>query len=138
MRGQTAHHTSAAFFFSPEFQYTGYFVYDSTRARYYRMARDASPPTRIPRDVSKVVQGIIQNSQLSAATVEENKKRFADRGHLAAEFKAIYDLSPIRITSSDFSKTGALRLGHRQAGSCPGIEQQTETRRECAAGGTGA
>src|SRR5207247_1221905 len=83
--------TSAAFFLSPEFQYTGYFVY-----RFYKGSLIQNGAGRFPtyqefeRDVSHVSSGIIQNNQLSASTIEANKKKFAEEFTQRTEFRNLY------------------------------------------------
>jgi len=78
--------TSAAFFLSPEFQYTGYFVY-----RFYKGALtgvlnyDGGSPGRFPfysefiRDVRQVAAGIVVNNKLSAERIEANRAAFAEQ-----------------------------------------------------------
>ncbi|MEP6601035.1 MAG: SBBP repeat-containing protein, partial [Nitrospirota bacterium] len=65
--------TSGAFFQSPEFQYTGYFVY-----RMYQGALGRQPKlSEFTPDAQFVGNGIIVNGQLSAAKINENKAAFA-------------------------------------------------------------
>jgi uncharacterized repeat protein (TIGR01451 family) len=78
--------TSAAFFFSPEFQYTGYFVY-----RFYKGALGRQPKlSEFTPDAQFVAAGIIVNNQLSAAKIEANKSAFANLFVGKPEFLAIY------------------------------------------------
>jgi hypothetical protein len=86
--------TSAAFFLSPEFQYTGYYVY-----RMYQGALGRQPKlSEFIRDVQFVANGIIVNGQLSAAKINQNKAAFAQEfencvdpaKYRCAEFKARY------------------------------------------------
>jgi hypothetical protein len=80
--------TSAAFFFSPEFQYTGYFVY-----RFYKGALGRQPRlSEFTPDAQFVAAGIIVNNQLSAAKIEANKSAFANLFVGKPEFLAIYGL----------------------------------------------
>ena len=87
--------TSGAFFLSPEFQYTGYFVY-----RMYQGALGRQPKlSEFTPDALFVGNGIIVNGQLSAAKINQNKADFASQfvnctdpaKYRCAEFKAIYD-----------------------------------------------
>jgi uncharacterized repeat protein (TIGR01451 family) len=78
--------TSAAFFLSPEFQYTGYYVY-----RFYKGSLGRQPKffEFIP-DSQFVAAGIIIGGQLSAAKIEANKSAFANFFVSRPEFLAIY------------------------------------------------
>ena len=65
--------TSGAFFLSPEFQYTGYYVY-----RMYQGALGRQPKlSEFTPDAQFVGAGIIVNGQLSAAKINQNKADFA-------------------------------------------------------------
>ena len=78
--------TSAAFFFSPEFQYTGYLVY-----RFYKGALGRQPTfAEFTADTKSVAAGIIVNNQLSAAQIEANKTAYANLFVDKLEFRAIY------------------------------------------------
>ena len=87
--------TSGAFFLSPEFQYTGYYVY-----RMYQGALGRQPKlSEFTPDAQFVGNGIVVNGQLSAAKINQNKADFAAQfvncmdatKYRCAEFKAIYD-----------------------------------------------
>jgi hypothetical protein len=88
--------TSGAFFRSPEFQYTGYFVY-----RMYQgvLGRQPKLSEFIP-DAQVVGSGIVVGGQLSGAKINQNKAAFAAQfvnctvpgQYRCAEFKVIYDL----------------------------------------------
>lgn len=78
--------TSAAFFMSPEFQYTGYFIY-----RMYKGALGRQPYfSEFANDQKRVGTGIIINNHLSGEVIEQNKRTFAEEFVQRAEFKAIY------------------------------------------------
>ena len=78
--------TSAAFLISPEFQYTGYFVY-----RFYKGALGRQPKlSEFTPDAQFVAAGIIVNNQLSAAKIEANKSAYANLFVGKPEFLAIY------------------------------------------------
>jgi cytochrome c peroxidase len=78
--------TSAAFFLSPEFKYTGYFVY-----RFFKGALGRQPLlSEFTPDMQSVGAGIIVNSQLSAAKIEANKTAYANQFVSKPEFIAIY------------------------------------------------
>jgi glucose/arabinose dehydrogenase len=103
--------TSGAFFLSPEFQYTGYFVY-----RMYQGALGRQPKlSEFITDVQFVGNGIIVNGQLSAAKINQNKAAFAQQfvnctdatKYRCAEFKAIYDgLTNPQFVDKLFQTTG--------------------------------
>ena len=87
--------TSGAFFQSPEFQYTGYFVY-----RMYQGSLARQPKlSEFTPDALIVGNGIVVNGQLSGAKINQNKADFAAQfvncvdatKSRCAEFKAIYD-----------------------------------------------
>jgi hypothetical protein len=103
--------TSGAFFLSPEFQYTGYFVY-----RMYQggLGRQPKLSEFIP-DAQFVGAGIIVNGQLSGAKINQNKADFAQQfvnctdlaKYRCAEFKAIYDgLNNQQYVDKLFQTTG--------------------------------
>jgi hypothetical protein len=87
--------TSGAFFVSPEFQYTGYYV-----LRMYQGALGRQPKlSEFLPDAQFVGNGIVVNGQLSAAKINQNKADLAAQfvnctdgaKYRCAEFKAIYD-----------------------------------------------
>ncbi len=103
--------TSGAFFLSPEFQYTGYYVY-----RMYQGALGRPPKLSefIP-DAQFVGNGIVVNGQLSAAKINQNKADFAAQfqnctdatKYRCAEFKARYDgLNNTQYVDKLFETTG--------------------------------
>jgi hypothetical protein len=87
--------TSGAFFLSPEFQYTGYYVY-----RMYQggLGRQPKLSEFIP-DAQFVGNGIVVSGQLSGTVINQNKANFAAQfvnctdatKYRCSEFKAIYD-----------------------------------------------
>jgi len=103
--------TSGAFFLSPEFQYTGYYVY-----RMYQGALGRQPKlSEFITDAQFVGNGIIVNGQLSAAKINQNKAAFAQQfvnctdatKYRCAEFKAIYDgLTNTQFVDKLFQTTG--------------------------------
>jgi len=122
--------TSAAFFLSPEFQYTGYFVY-----RLYKGSLIKNGVGRFPtyqeflRDVRQVASGIIQNNQLSASAIEANKKKFAEDFIQRAEFRALYDpLSNFDYVERLFQTTGINVGAAEKQALVDGLNNQTETR----------
>jgi hypothetical protein len=125
--------TSAAFFLSPEFQYTGYFVY-----RMYKGALGRQPKlSEFTPDAQIVGAGIIVNGQLSAAKINQNKSDFAAQfvnctdatKSRCAEFKAIYDL----LTNSQyvdqlFQTTGVIPSASDRTALINGLNSGAETR----------
>jgi hypothetical protein len=87
--------TSGAFFRSPEFQYTGYFIY-----RIYQGGLGRRPKlSEFTPDALFVGNGIVVNGQLSGAKINQNKADFTAQfvncvdpaRYRCSEFKAIYD-----------------------------------------------
>jgi len=122
--------TSAAFFLSPEFQYTGYFVY-----RLYKGSLLQNGAGRFPsyqeflRDFGQVRNGIIQNNQLSAAAIEQNKKTFAEEFTRRAEFRSLSDpLSNFDYVERLFQTTGISVSPTEKQELVNGLNNQTETR----------
>ena len=127
---RTRTNTSAAFFLSPEFQYTGYFVY-----RLYKGSLIKNGVGRFPtyqeflRDVRQVASGIIQNNQLSAAAIEANKKKFAEEFTQRAEFRGLYDpLSNSDYVERLFQTTGINVNATEKQTLVQALNNQTETR----------
>jgi hypothetical protein len=79
--------TSAAFFVSPEFQYTGYYVY-----RIYQGSLGRRPTfSEFFADKQIVANGIVVGGQLSASVIEQNKASFAAQFVERQQFRDIYD-----------------------------------------------
>ena len=127
--------TSGAFFQSPEFQYTGYFVY-----RMYQGALGRQPKlSEFTPDAQFVGAGILVNGQLSGAKINQNKADFAAQfvnctdatKYRCAEFKAIYDkLNNQQYVDALFVKTGANPSASERAALVNGLNAgpATETR----------
>ena len=127
--------TSGAFFQSPEFQYTGYYV-----LRMYQGALGRQPKlSEFTPDAQFVGAGILVNSQLSAAKINQNKADFAAQfvnctdatKSRCAEFKAIYDgLNNQEYVDALFVKTGANPSTSERAALVNGLNAgpATETR----------
>jgi len=125
--------TSAAFFLSPEFQYTGYFVY-----RMYQGALGRQPKlSEFTPDMQTVANGILVNGQLSAAKINQNKAAFAasfvscvdGAKPRCAEFKAIYDgLNNDAYVDKLFQTTGIVPDSSQRNALVAGLNGQTETR----------
>jgi hypothetical protein len=125
--------TSGAFFLSPEFQYTGYFVY-----RMYQGALNRQPKlSEFLPDAQFVGNGIIVGGQLSGAQINQNKAAFAAQfvncvdatKSRCAEFKAIYDgLSNQVYVDRLFQTTGVNASASDRAALVSGLNGLTETR----------
>jgi hypothetical protein len=125
--------TSGAFFLSPEFQYTGYFVY-----RMYQGALGRQPKLSefIP-DAQFVGNGTVVNGQLSGALINQNKAAFAAQfvnctdatKYRCAEFKAIYDgLNNQQYVDKLFLTTGVNASAADRTALVNGLNGGTETR----------
>jgi hypothetical protein len=125
--------TSGAFFLSPEFQYTGYFVY-----RMYQGALGRQPKlSEFTPDAQTVANGIIVGGQLSAAKINQNKAAFAATfvncvdatKSRCAEFKAIYDgLNNPDYVDKLFQTTGVTPSASERAALINGLNGGTESR----------
>ncbi len=125
--------TSAAFFLSPEFQYTGYYVY-----RLYQGALGRKPKlSEFVPDMQFVGNGIMVNGQLSAAKINQNKTDFAVQfatcadptKYRCAEFRAIYDLlTNTQYVDKLFQTTGVIPSASDRAALINGLNGGTETR----------
>jgi len=125
--------TSGAFFLSPEFQYTGYFVY-----RMYQGALGRQPKlSEFLPDAQFVGNGIVVNGQLSAARINQNKSDFAQQfvncvdstKYRCSEFKAIYDgLTNQQYVDKLFQTTGVNASAPDRAALVNGLNASTETR----------
>jgi len=125
--------TSAAFFLSPEFQYTGYYVY-----RLYKGALGRQPKlSEFTPDVQFVAAGIIVSGQLSAAKINQNKADLAAQfvncvdpaKYRCAEFKAIYDpLTNTQYVDRLFQTTGVTPTASDRTALINGLNGGTESR----------
>jgi len=125
--------TSGAFFLSPEFQYTGYFVY-----RMYQGALGRQPKlSEFLPDAQFVGNGIVINGQLSGTKINQNKVAFAElfvnctdaTKYRCSEFKAIYDgLNNTQYVDKLFQTTGVNASASDRAALVSGLNGATETR----------
>ncbi|HVQ39432.1 MAG TPA: DUF4214 domain-containing protein, partial [Pyrinomonadaceae bacterium] len=78
--------TSGAFFLSPEFQYTGSYIYGVYKGSLGRR------PTFLEfmRDMPQLVNGIIVGGQISGATIEANRAEYLNQFVQRSEFVSIY------------------------------------------------
>jgi len=125
--------TSGAFFQSPEFQYTGYFVY-----RMYQGALGRQPKlSEFTPDAQFVGAGIVVNGQLSGPVINRNKADFTQQfvdctdpaKYRCSEFKAIYDgLNNQQYVDKLFQTTGINAGASDRAALVNGLNAATETR----------
>ncbi|HVQ36008.1 MAG TPA: DUF4214 domain-containing protein, partial [Pyrinomonadaceae bacterium] len=125
--------TSGAFFLSPEFQYTGYYV-----LRLYTGALSRQPKlSEFLPDAQFVGNGIVVNGALSAAQINQNKAALAAQfvnctdpaRYRCAEFKAIYDsLNNQLYVDRLFLNTGVNASASDRTALVNGLNGGTETR----------
>ncbi len=117
--------TSAAFFQSPEFLHTGYYVY-----RVYKGALGRAPLlSEFTTDHAIVTQGIIVGGQLSAEAINQNKRTLADQFVQRAEFLAIYGgLDNSQYVARLFQNMGTLASDAEKQALIDGLNAGTETR----------
>jgi hypothetical protein len=86
--------TSGAFFISPEFQNTGYFVLRVYRGSLGRMpffgGSGVDAQDEFTRDAAKVSEGIVVSNQLDPNRINMNKQAFVNQFVTRPEFLAIY------------------------------------------------
>jgi hypothetical protein len=125
--------TSGAFFLSPEFQYTGYYV-----LRMYQGALGRQPKlSEFLPDAQFVGNGIVVNGGLSAAKINQNKADYAAQfvnctdaaKYRCSEFKAIYDaLNNTQYVDKLFLTTGVNGSASDRAALVSGLNGGSETR----------
>ena len=114
-------HVSAAFFLSPEFQETGFYVVRAQRVAFGR--RSAESATRMSRaafaaDSQQVGQGFVDGQPGSGAVLEQNKQAYAAQVVGGAEFVANFptSLSAAEYVAALSAKAGvALTAAETQA-----------------------
>ena len=127
--------TSAAFFISPEFKNTGYFVLRVYRGSLGRFPYfGGSVPTdnskdEFTRDHATVSAGIVVNDQLDPAVINANKQAFANQFVGRAEFLAIYGaLNNTDYVEKLFQTTGVPPTAAERSALIDGLTNSTETR----------
>jgi hypothetical protein len=124
--------TSAAFFVSPEFQNTGYFVLRVYRGSLGRMpffGGTGSPNDEFTRDAATLGQGIVVNNALAPNVINANKQAFVNAFVTRADFKAIYDgLDNTKYVDKLFLTTGVTPSGTDRQALINGLNGGTETR----------
>ena len=124
--------TSAAFFVSPEFSSTGYFVLRVYRGSLGRMPHFGGSATLLDeftRDAVTVGQGIVVNDALAPDVMNANKQAFANEFVKRLEFRMIYDvLNNTQYVDKLFQTTAITpTVGERQA-LIDGLNGGSETR----------
>ena len=124
--------TSAAFFVSPEFQNTGYFVLRVYRGSLGRMPHFGGSGTVVDeftRDAVRVGQGIVVNDALDPNVMNANKQAFANEFVTRPEFRAIYDgLTNTQYVDKLFQTTGVTPSASDRQALIDGLNANTETR----------
>jgi uncharacterized repeat protein (TIGR01451 family) len=127
--------TSAAFFLSPEFQNTGYFVLRVYRGSLGRMPYfGGSIPAdnnrdEFTRDHAAVSAGIVVNNQLDQAVIYSNRLAFVNQFVSRPDFLAIYgNLSNQEYVDKLFATTAIAPTSTERQSLVDGLANGTETR----------
>ena len=124
--------TSAAFFLSPEFQNTGYFVLRVYRGALGRMpffGGTGGANDEFTRDAVTVSQGIVVNDALAPDVMNANKQAFVNAFVTRPEFRAIYDnLNNTQYVDKLFQTTGVTPAASDRQALINGLNASTETR----------
>jgi uncharacterized repeat protein (TIGR01451 family) len=127
--------TSAAFFLSPEFQNTGYFVLRVYRGSLGRMPYfGASLPAdntkdEFTRDHATVSAGIVVNNQLDQAVMYANKQAFVNQFVTRADFLSIYGgLNDEQYVDKLFETTNVVPTSNERQALINGLAGGNETR----------
>ncbi len=124
--------TSAAFFLSPEFSNTGYFVLRVYRGSLNRMPHFGGGSgfrDEFTRDAVTVGQGIVVNDSLAPAVINANKQAFVQEFVTRLEFRAIYDgLNNTQYVDKLFQTTGVTPASNDRQALIDGLNGGSETR----------
>ena len=125
--------TSAAFFLSPEFQNTGYFVLRVYRGSLGRMpffgGSGDNAKDEFTRDTAAVSAGIVVNDSLSPAVINANKQAFVNQFVTRSEFLAIYgSLNNTEYVDKLFQTTGVVPTSPERQQLIDGLGSGTETK----------
>jgi subtilisin family serine protease len=123
--------TSAAFFLSPEFQNTGYFVLRVYRGGLGRMPHFGGANgtnDEFTRDAGTVSQGIVVNDSLSPSVINTNKQAFVNNFVQRPEFRAIYNnLTNTQYVDKLFQTTGVTPTAAERQALIDGLGSGAET-----------
>ncbi|MEO7971238.1 MAG: PQQ-dependent sugar dehydrogenase, partial [bacterium] len=122
---------SAAFFFSIEFQETGYLVYRAYKAAYGNLS-GAPVPLRLNEflpDSQEIDQGVIVGSGNWAALLENNKVAFFLDFVSRARFSALYpaSLTPAQFVDALFLKAGVVPTAIERAAAINEFNDESNT-----------
>lgn len=124
--------TSAAFFLSPEFSNTGYFVlrvYRGSLGRMPHFGGDLTPSSEFTRDAATVGTNIVQNNALVPAQINANKQAFVNEFVTRGEFQSIYGtLNNTQYVDKLFQTTGVVPSGPERQALIDGLNNSSETR----------
>jgi hypothetical protein len=124
--------TSAAFFFSPEFLNTGYFVLRVYRGSLGRMPHyggGTASDSEFTRDAGTVASGIVVNDALAPNVINANKQAFVNEFVTRGEFRAIYDgLNNTDYVNKLFLTTEVNPASNERQALIDGLNNGSETR----------
>ncbi|HEX6045955.1 MAG TPA: NF038122 family metalloprotease [Pyrinomonadaceae bacterium] len=124
--------TSAAFFLSPEFSNTGYFVlrvYRGSLGRMPHFGGDTTPSSEFTRDAATVSANIVVNNALSPAQINANKQAFVNEFVTRGEFQSIYGaLNNTQYVDKLFQTTGVTPSAAERQALIDGLGNGGETR----------
>ena len=125
--------TSAAFFLSPEFQNTGYFVLRVYRGSLGRMPHFGGASTGVgnefTRDAATVSAGIVVNDKLAPNVINANKQAFVNEFVTRLEFRTMYGgLSNTQYVDKLFQTTGVTPTAAERQALIDGLANSSETR----------
>jgi hypothetical protein len=124
--------TSAAFFLSPEFSNTGYFVLRVFRGSLGRMPHFGGGfglRDEFTRDAATVGTNIVQNDALMPAQINANKQAFVNEFVTRLEFRSIYDgLNNTQYVDKLFQTTGVTPTSDERNALINGLGNGQETR----------
>ena len=124
--------TSAAFFFSPEFSNTGYFVIRVYRGSLGRMPHyggGTGADSEFTRDAATVGTGIVVNDALDHDRINANKQAFVNEFVTRFEFRQIYQgLNNTQYVDKLFQTTGVMPTPAERQALIDGLGSGSETR----------
>ena len=124
--------TSAAFFFSPEFSNTGYFVIRVYRGSLGRMPHyggGTGADSEFTRDAGTVGTGIVVNDALDHDVINANKQKFVNEFVTRFEFRQIYQaLNNTQYVDKLFQTTGVTPTAAERQALIDGLGNGSETR----------
>ena len=124
--------TSAAFFFSPEFSNTGYFVirvYRGSLGRMPKFGGGTTPGHEFTRDAAAVGAGIVVNDALDPNVINANKQAFVNEFVTRFEFRQIYEaLNNTQYVDKLFDTTDVTPTASERQALIDGLGNGSETR----------